>query len=35
MVDLYYKLIKEGIRTINDVPTKYKTEVQEKLDADN
>lgn len=34
MVELYYKLIKAGRKTINDVPDKFKAEVQALLDAD-
>lgn len=33
MVDLYVKLIKAGMRTIDDVPAKFKDEVQAKLNA--
>lgn len=32
MVDLYFKLIKAGRKTINDVPDKFKAEVQSLLD---
>jgi len=28
MVDLYVKLVKEGLRTIEQVPSKYRAEVQ-------
>ena len=34
MVDLYYKLVKEGRRTIDQVPAGLRSEVQAKLDAD-
>lgn len=34
MVELYYKLIKAGRKTIADVPVKFKAEVQALLDAD-
>ncbi|MDP5275266.1 CD1375 family protein [Chengkuizengella axinellae] len=33
--DIYYKLVKEGRRTIDQVPEHLKEEVQTKLDADN
>ena len=33
MVDLYVTLIKAGLRTIDEVPAKFKTEVQAKLNA--
>lgn len=33
MIDLYVKLVKEGLRTIEQVPERYRTEVQGKLDA--
>lgn len=33
MVDLYVRLIQEGKRTIDDVPEKYREEVQAKLNA--
>lgn len=33
MVDLYAKLIQAGMRTIDDVPAKFKAEVQAKLNA--
>ncbi len=33
MVDLYVVLIKAGLRTIDEVPVKFKTEVQAKLNA--
>lgn len=35
MADIFYKLIKAGIKTINDVPVKLKAEVQALLDVDN
>jgi len=34
MVDLYYKLIKAGRKTIANVPEKFRAEVQALLDAD-
>ncbi|MBH0166284.1 ASCH domain-containing protein [Fictibacillus sp. 7GRE50] len=34
MVDLYYRLVKEDKRTIEEVPEKYRAEVQAKLDAE-
>ncbi|WP_443146971.1 CD1375 family protein [Paenibacillus sp. HWE-109] len=34
MVQLYYNLIKEGYRTINQVPEKHRIDVQTLLDAD-
>jgi len=33
MVDLYVRLIQEGKRSIDEVPEKYKAEVQAKLNA--
>lgn len=33
MVDLYVRLIQEGKRTIEEVPERYRAEVQGKLDA--
>lgn len=33
MVDLYFKLVKEGLRIIEQVPERYRVEVQAKLDA--
>lgn len=33
MVDLYVRLIQENKRTIEDVPEKYRAEVQGKLNA--
>lgn len=35
MVFVYYKLIKEGRRTIEEVPETLRDEVQALLDADN
>ena len=34
MAKLYYNLIKKGLKTIDDVPTTWKAEVQALLDAD-
>lgn len=34
MVELYYRLVKEGRRTIDQVPEKIRAEVQAMLDAD-
>lgn len=34
MVKIYYTLIKEGQKTIKDVPQKIRVEVQALLDAD-
>lgn len=34
MVDMYYKLVKEGRRTIEQVPEKYQEAVLALLDAD-
>lgn len=34
MVKLYYSLIKKGLRTIDDVPTVWREDVQALLDAD-
>lgn len=34
MVELYYTLVKEGLRTIEQVPNKYRVEVQAKIDAE-
>lgn len=31
MAKVYYSLIKKGLRTIDDVPSKWKEEVQELL----
>lgn len=33
MAKIYYSLIKKGLKTIDDVPSKLKKEVQELLDA--
>ncbi|WP_156337110.1 CD1375 family protein [Paenibacillus dakarensis] len=33
MVDLYYKLVREGKRTIEEVPERFRMEVQEKSNA--
>ena len=35
MVEVFYTLIKNGERTINDVPDKLKVAVQALLDKDN
>ena len=35
MAKLYYKRIIAGIMTIDEVPTKWRTQVQEMLDADS
>lgn len=34
MVEMYYKLVKEGRRIIEQVPEKYREAVQALLDAD-
>lgn len=34
MVELYYKLVTEGKRTIEQVPEQFRSEVQAKLDAE-
>lgn len=34
MAKIYYKRIKAGIMTIDDVPARWKEAVQEMLDAD-
>ncbi|MFS1518807.1 CD1375 family protein [Bacillus sp. SCS-151] len=34
-IDTYYKLIKEGRRTIDQVPEHLRADVQTKLDADH
>ena len=34
MIKIYYTLIKEGRKTIEDVPRKIRAEVQALLDAD-
>lgn len=33
MAQIYYNLIKKGLRTIEDVPLKWRAEVQAMLDA--
>jgi hypothetical protein len=33
MIELYYKLVKEGKRTIDQVPEKFRAEVQAMIDA--
>ncbi len=33
MIDLYYKLVSEGKRTIEQVPERYRAEVQAMLNA--
>jgi hypothetical protein len=33
MVELYYKLIREGKRTIDQIPERYREEVQAMLNA--
>lgn len=33
MAKIYYKRIKEGLMTINDVPLKWRSQVQEMLDV--
>lgn len=35
MVELYYRLVKEGKRTIEQVPLQYREEVQAKINAEN
>ena len=35
MAQIYYNLIKKGLRTIDDVPLKWRDEVQAMLDAGN
>jgi len=35
MAQVFYKLIKAGIKTIDDVPANLKVEVQTLLDKDN
>lgn len=35
MAQIYYNLIKKGLRTIDDVPLKWREEVQAMLDAGN
>ena len=34
MAKIYYKLIKKGLRTIDDVPERIRAEVQALLDAE-
>ena len=34
MVELYYTLVREGRRTIDQVPERYRAEVQAMIDAD-
>lgn len=34
MIELYYTLIKEGRRTIEQVPERYRAEVQAMIDAE-
>ena len=34
MIELYYTLVKEGRRTIDQVPERYRAEVQAMLDAE-
>jgi hypothetical protein len=34
MIELYYTLVKEGRRTIEQVPERYRAEVQAKIDAE-
>ena len=35
MAPIYYNLIKKELKTIDDVPLKWRTEVQAMLDADS
>ena len=35
MAQIYYNLIKKGLKTIDDVPLKWRAEVQAMLDADS
>ena len=35
MAQVYYNLIKKGLRTIEEVPLRWRAEVQAMLDADN
>lgn len=35
MAQIYYNLIKKGLKTIDDVPLKWRADVQAMLDADN
>lgn len=34
MVDFYFKLVKAGKMTIDDVPAKYREKVRERINAD-
>ncbi|WP_274518672.1 CD1375 family protein [Brevibacillus thermoruber] len=34
MATIYYRLIKAGLKTLDDVPDKHKAEVQALLDAE-
>lgn len=34
MAQIYYNLIKKGLRTIDDVPLRWREEVQAMLDAE-
>ena len=34
MAKIYYRLVKKGEKTIDQVPEKFRAEVQELLDAD-
>jgi len=34
MAQIYYDLIKAGLKTIDDVPTRWRADVQALLDAD-
>ena len=34
MIELYYTLVKEGRRTIEQVPERYRVEVQAMIDAE-
>lgn len=34
MAQIYYNLIKKGLKTIDDVPLKWRDEVQAMLDAE-
>lgn len=35
MAQIYYNLIKKGLKTIDDVPPKWRAEVQAMLDVDS
>lgn len=35
MAKIYYNLIKNGLKTIDDIPAKLRAEVQKLLDKDN